>query len=190
MDMNKTITFMLALLLVITSAAGCAEKPAAPAKRVVARINSYELTAEDFNDEARLTAANKHLPADSAAAKAEILDEIIMKKVLLQEAQAQNFDKDARFMKEIERYWEQALIKLMIRKKMDEFASAITVGEDEVKAEYDRLSRDRLGKIGSFESLAPVIRDDMYQERMRNLFDDWMKRLKVRSAIKIYKENL
>jgi hypothetical protein len=117
--MRNMIIFTVIAALFITGA-GCGKKPAGADGKIVAKINNYELTAEDFNDEARLTLSNKLLSGDPKKAKEELLEEIITKKVLLQEAQRQNFDKDRAFMKEIERYWEQALIKLMVRKKMSE----------------------------------------------------------------------
>jgi peptidyl-prolyl cis-trans isomerase C len=122
--MRNIIIFTAIATLFITGA-GCGKKPAGLDGKIVAKINNYELTAEDFNDEARLTLSNKLLSEDPKKAKEELLDEIITKKVLLQEAQRQNFDKDKAFMKEIERYWEQALIKLMVRKKLDELGGDV-----------------------------------------------------------------
>ena len=75
--------------------------------KVVARINNYTMTAEDFRDYARVAGGTKE----------EALEELITRDILIQEAQKNNFDKDRAFMKEIERYWEQALLKLLIKKK-------------------------------------------------------------------------
>jgi hypothetical protein len=188
--MRKLIMLISIGMVLVSLATGCAQKPKTPGAKIVAVINSYELTAEDFADEARLTAANKYLDADPVKAKQEMLDEIITKKVLLQEAQRQDFDKDRRFMKEIERYWEQALIKLMVRKKMDELSARISVDPQEVRDEYDRLSRESGGKIGPFESMAPIIRDRIYNDKMQRLFGEWLEKLRAGSDIKIHKENL
>ena len=93
-------------------------------------------------------------------------------------------------MKEIERYWEQALIKLMVRKKMDELSARISVDPQEVRDEYDHLSRESGGKIGPFESMAPIIRDRIYNDKMQRLFGEWLEKLRAGSDIKIHKENL
>lgn len=120
-DMRMTA---IVLLMVLTAnfSAGCAKEPSGPGNAVLAKIGTYELTVEDFEDEAKLTASNKMLPADRRKAREELLDELIMKKVLLQEAERQHLDRGRAFMKEIERYWEQALIKMMILKKMEELS--------------------------------------------------------------------
>jgi len=125
MRLARIILFSSVGLAVILGIAGCCcRKGTDSGADIVAEINKYKMTVEDFRDEARLTAATKYLPADREKAKEELLDEIITKKVLLEEAQRQNFDKNKPFMKEIERYWEQALLKLLIKKKMGELGSA------------------------------------------------------------------
>jgi hypothetical protein len=181
--------FVVISILSVTSA-GCGKKPAGAEDKVVARINNYDLTVRDFRDEISLTIANKLLPGDPKKAKEELLEEVIAKKVLLQEAQRQDFDKDRAFMKEIERYWEQALIKLMVRKKTQELSRAISVTESEVRSEYERMSVETGGKIAPFESMVSDIKDYLYKKKMQESFDDWLARLKSGSDIKIYKENL
>ena len=66
--------------------------------QVVAKINNYELSVTDFKNEIDPTLANKYLSEDSKEAKRELLDDVITKKILLQEAQRENFDKDKAFM--------------------------------------------------------------------------------------------
>ena len=183
-------TAVLASALILISCGGCADKPALSGGKVLAKINNYELTVEDFNDETRLTAANKGLRADTKKAREEMLDEVVSKKILLQEAQRQNFDKDRAFMNEIERYWEQALIKLMVRRKTEEFARAIIVGENEVREEYARLAEEAPAKIGPFEEMAPGIKDDIYRMKMRRMFNEWLALIRGAADVKIYKENL
>jgi hypothetical protein len=174
---------VLIVLVAAVACGGCGERGTTPkGAKVVARINSYELTTDDFRDEMR---------ADPQKPKEEFLDEIITKKILLQEAQRQNFDKDRAFMKEIERYWEQALLKLLIKKKMDELSRSVVVKEDEIRAEYERLARDLPGAgAGELEAQAAEIRDEIYSRKAQALFEEWLKELKAGADVKIYKENL
>lgn len=188
--MNRRTILALVVVVIATSVSGCGAKPNNAGEKIVARINNYELTSSDFNDELRLTAANKYLSSDPAKAREELLDEIITKKLLLQEAQRRDFDKDKAFMKEIERYWEQALIKLLVRSKMDELSRSVTVDEREITEEYDRLAAESGGRIGPKEAMASVIKDDMYQQKMERLFNEWLERMRSASDVKIYKENL
>jgi len=124
--------FTTVVVMLILPVSGCGrEKPRTGDDRIVAEINNYKMTVGDFKGEARFAAVSGVAAKDPALAKSEILDEIIMKKLLIQEAQAQNFDKDKAFMKEIERYWEQALLKLLYKKKSEELARAISVSDGE-----------------------------------------------------------
>jgi len=138
-------------MALISAVFGCCCKKESEGKaELVAEVNRYKMTVDDFRDEARLTAATKYLPADREKAKEELLDEIITKKVLLEEAQRQNFDKDKPFMKEIERYWEQALLKLLIKKKMAELGSAEELDKwisDLRKKANVRIYKENLKKI-------------------------------------------
>ena len=120
-------------------------------KRIIARINNYELTVSDFNNEIGSLLMRKYLARDPLKAKEELLEQLITKKVLLQEAQRQNFDKDRNFMREIERYWEQALLKLLLKKKSDELSKTITVTDSEVLDEYMKMKRKILVEIITLE---------------------------------------
>ena len=156
---------MVVSLLPVLLFYGCGKnKPGSPGDKVVLKINKYEMTAEDFKDEARLTMPNQYLSTDPDKAKEELLDEIITRQVLIQEAQQKNFDKDKAFRKEIERYWEQALLKLLLKEKMRELSGQIAVRKDETM--------------------------ETRQMKIREALDRWIKSLRRTAHIKIYKENL
>jgi parvulin-like peptidyl-prolyl isomerase len=121
-------------------ALGCARPPEAD-KRVVAKINNYEMTVSDFREEARLTRSNKSLSPDEAKAKAQLLEALINKKILIQEALKLNFDKDKTFMKEIERYWEQALLKLLFKIKSDELSRTVRVDDFEIRQAFAKMRK-------------------------------------------------
>lgn len=158
---NKFIIFGAAVLFIISFIAGCGDRNAGEGKKIIVKIGKYEMTADEFKDEAKLVAPNQYLAQDQDAAKAELLDEIVIRKILIQEAQKENFDKDKAFMKEIERYWEQALIKLLVKKKMLEIYRGITVGTDTER-----------------------------QEKLQQEFNDWIAQLKNKASVKVYDKNL
>ena len=130
---------------------------------VLATINKYKLTVADFKSEAKYRLSGNLSEADFEKAKEGMLDEIITKKLLIQEAQKQSFDKDKAFIKEIERYWEQALLKLLYNKKSQELLREISMSE------RDPGSRDR---------------------KVQQALNAWIEDLKKHVDIKKYKENL
>ncbi len=174
---NKHIfTAVMALAL----AAGCAQGP--DKGQVVARINHYEATVDDFMQEAAM-----NLPG---ATKDQILDDMVTKELLLEQAQKMNLDKDARFMKEIENYWKQTLIKRLIRIKGEEFLAAAVVGDDEVKAGYDRLVEESEGRIGAYEKVAGRIRETLKKEKAQAMLEAWVSGLRKSADVKIYDDVL
>ncbi len=155
---------------IIFCGCGCdSADPGSEDARVVAGINDYELTVADFKNEADFTLSQKDILSNPLEAKERLLESLITKNILLQEAQKQNFDKDREFMKEIEGYWKQALLKLVLKYKSNELFHDICVEDTEILCEYkrmrrkilagiivlnDKLSADRLSKSGdNFEEV-------------------------------------
>ncbi|MFC1645703.1 hypothetical protein ACFL2Y_00795 [Candidatus Omnitrophota bacterium] len=106
---------ILICLVIITGISlfyfGCEQKT--KSEDVVATINNYQMTAEDLKDKI------VHSPHSSQMAKdlEEFLDVAIREQILIQEAQRQGLDREKTFMKTIERYWGQALIKELLDKQ-------------------------------------------------------------------------
>ncbi|MDP3790172.1 MAG: SurA N-terminal domain-containing protein [Candidatus Omnitrophota bacterium] len=156
---------LTAVILSIFSVSGCGRSGDLQEgdNKVIAKINNYKLTAADFRSEAKASLGSNISGSDFETAKEGLLDSIIIRKLLIQEAQKQNFDKDRAFTEEIERYWEQALLKLLYRKKSQEFLREIS-----------RDERD------------PQIRD----KKVQQAFGAWMEDLKKNADIKKYEDNL
>jgi peptidyl-prolyl cis-trans isomerase C len=119
-----------------------------------------------------------------------MLDELITKKILIQEAQKQNFDKDRAFMKEIERYWEQALLKLLLKKRSDELGRGIEVKESEVMEAYGQMIAEEGPAVEPYDKVAPEIRNELRKKKIQQAFDKWLVDLRFKSKLKVYEENL
>lgn len=163
-NLKKILSISILLSVLLIPACSSNNGLAGDDKRIVAEINDYKLTIADFKAESRNLSAGNYSPADFEKAKENILDEIITKKVLIQEAQKENFDKDKAFIKEIERYWEQALLKLLYNKKSQELLNKIRLEAGET--------------------------EDMRSMKVRQAISDWVDGLKSRADIKKYEENL
>ena len=82
-------------------------------KKVVARINNYVMTLEDFED----GIAHSPYQVQRRRDLEGLLDLAVRKQVLIQEAEKEGLDKNKSFMKTIERYWRQTLIKELVEKQ-------------------------------------------------------------------------
>jgi peptidyl-prolyl cis-trans isomerase C len=126
---------------------GCANNPPAAKEKVVAKVNNFALTVEDFRIEANPLLMKKYSTYSSVKQKNHVLEELITKEVLLQEAQRLNLDKQKSFMKEIEGYWEQALMKSLINRKLQEFSLLVGVNNQDILEGYNRLKRRILAEL-------------------------------------------
>ena len=142
--LKRSWVFMIILCaLIMCSLSGCGKifgrDP--DSKHVIAKINDYELSVRDFKDEASFSMKLRFLASNPLEAKEDFLEEMITQNILIQEAQKQNFDKDGAFMKEIERYWRQTLLKLLVKKKTEELSEFIKISRAEIEEEYENLQR-------------------------------------------------
>lgn len=169
----KKFSYLMAIGLIAALIPGCAKKP--DKNQVVAEINNYSVTIDDFKQEAEMT-----IPG---ASKDLILQDIIAKELLLQEAQKMNLDKNKQFMKEIENYWKQALIKRLINIKGDEFLAMSKVSSDEIRVKYDLMAQENEGKIKPYEQLAGQISKNLVMRKAQILLDNWINNLRKDAII-------
>ncbi len=137
MSLRKITFLYLTVFLVLTS--GCAKKE--PADKVIAIINDYRMTVEDYEYESKEALRIGRLLGKMPIAKEDILDALITKELLLQEAQRLGLDKDKNFMKTIELYWEQTLIRNLMAKKTYEIEKAVVVDDSEVEEYYGKMKQ-------------------------------------------------
>ena len=112
--------FMAGAILIVCFCSGCGKK--GKGNQVVARINDYVMTVADLEDEI------KHSPyaVETMEKMEKTLDMAIRKQVLIQEAQKQGLDRKKSFMKTIERYWRQTLIKELLEKETQRIYQTVT----------------------------------------------------------------
>lgn len=121
---NKSVIWLiLGGAFIICFCFGCSRE--AREKKVVARINNYVMTVEDLEDEIKYSS----YAAEETQDLQDLLDLAIRREILIQEAQRQDLDKQKSFMKTIERYWRQTLIKELL--------------EEETKRIYQGVSKDK-----------------------------------------------
>jgi len=121
--------------------------------KVVARVNNYVMTTEDLKDELM----HSYHPADRDASIDNVLDLAIRKQVLIQEAQRQGLDRKKSFMKTIERYWEQTLIKELL--------------QQETQKVYDTVSKDKQDEAlhNWIEGLYKNAKIEIYEDAVKEL---------------------
>ena len=147
--MNKILIFLLLLIWPL----GCC--PTTHKKQILAKVNNYEITLAEFDEEFKNSPFNKDNNPES---RAEFLQFLINRKLILQDAEAKGLDRNKDFLKMIGNFWEQSLLKLALEKKSREISTAISVSD----AEWD-----------------------INREKETAAMDDWVAKLKKQAHIQI-----
>lgn len=128
-------------LFVIMFLAGCA-CPLPKDKKILAKINNYEITLNEFEQQ---FSESPYAKDNTSESRKDFLKVLIGRKLILQDAQAKGMDKEKEFLKMIERFWEQSLLKLALQHKSQEIAGSTE--EKNNKQGHDQLMNDWMGGL-------------------------------------------
>jgi len=165
----------IGILLALVALAGCSAGGGGD-ERVVAQVNDYKMTVEDLKYEL------KNVPYDDASlletekGRLDYINRLLEKEILLQEAQKKGLDREKEFMRSIENYWEQALLRLLLQKKSNEIPGLIHVYDNEIDEYYRETGEDL-----SRSDISRIIRQKKETEAM----NVWVQELKKHSRVKI-----
>jgi len=165
----------IGILLASVALAGCSAGGGGD-ERVVAQVNDYKMTVEDLKYEL------KNVPYDDASlletekGRLDYINRLLEKEILLQEAQKKGLDREKEFMRSIENYWEQALLRLLLQKKSNEISGLIHVYDNEIDEYYRETGEDL-----SRSDISRIIRQKKETETM----NVWVQELKKRSRVNI-----
>ncbi len=167
----------------------CSTTPSNPDQQVIARINGYELTLDEY--EAGFVRELEYDSTYKATAKArkEFLDRMIRQELLIQEAVSRKMDKEQSFIRTIEKYWEATLIKNLMEAQMKEIQTKTFVTDQEIKTRYDQLKTQKKD-LPPIEQVEQKIAQKLKQEKQAALIDQWVDSLKNKADIKVYDELL
>ena len=179
--MKKKIIFLSLGLFLL----GCTVNPSSN-KVVLAKVNNYEITQEEFEQEFK---DSYYASVDTPQMRREFLNNLINRKLILQEAQARGLDKDKAFLKMIEKFWEQSLLKIYLDQKTKEIAAAAVVDEKLIQAVYKKLVEEgRADK--SYFKMHNQIKWEISKAKEDSLMNDWITQLRRRADIRVNGELL
>ena len=184
---RTSLPLLICSLLVITFSFmnfACAKKPSP--EKIAIRINDYTLTAGEFNNLFTELKTDK----DTPEGREMFLENLINRKLLLQEGQRLGLDKQKDFLKSIENFWEHALLKIIIDNKIKETSGSITVTEQEIQDSYNKWVKGNPDNPKTFEELYDIIKWQLTREKQTIALRLWMEELKRNAKIKVNKKAL
>ncbi len=108
----------------------------------VATVNGSSVPLNEFRKEASLYAEMYPEAAagpDSDEAAERVLENMILKKLMIQEASKMGLSEDEQFLDTIKMFWEQTLIKRLVDAKASEWSEKLVVSDEEAVAHYTRM---------------------------------------------------
>lgn len=175
--------------LVLLGLSGCGPAPTeAEVHQPVVVINDLRLSAEDLKQEVATAPEASHAvaTANEKGKEPEWLSRLIERELLVQEAQRKGLDRDPEFMRTIERFWKEGLIKELLRRSSQEISSQVHVYDTEIEEYYKRMVAE--SPVGSVEPLPKIreeIRRTIRQQKEAQAMERWVTDLRSRAKIQI-----
>jgi len=172
--MHKRIV-VISLVVFLVGGCGRAKEP------VVIQIGDISASAADFER------AFRHSPysaADTPDSRKEFLDNYINRMLILQEAVDRRLDRDKEFLSNVEAFWQQSLIKIMLDRKIKEIAGSVSVSDAEVQAYYQaHKAADYMDK--DLQSVYNSIKWKLLNDKQQEAVNGWLDSLRKSSKIRI-----
>jgi len=186
--LKKGLSLVCISCFLISIQAGCRGDKAAEKHRVMATINGYELTRDEYESklvqELDYTQEYKTTPE----ARAEFLETLIRKEILIQEAVRLGLEKKPEFVQAIEKYWEATLIKNLMEEKNKDISQRTTVMDKDIKAYYDGLKFED-DTLPPLERIEPEIARQLKAEKQTQALNEWINEVKKKARVEIHQEN-
>lgn len=178
--MRKCLLSLGVLIFIV----GCGR--ATEKKMMLAKVNNYEITQEEFEEEFKDSSFGR---TDTPESRREFLDNLINRKLILQDAQAKGLDKDKSFLKMIERFWEQSLLKIALDKKGKEIAGSVLVSDKAIEETYNKMVKE--GKADRpYSKMYNQIKWELTRIQESQIMDNWISSLRKKADIKINQDLL
>ena len=187
--MSRLKTGMLLVLVLVVSAAlaACSGEPEEDRGPVVARINDYELTLEEYETQLNSDVSMSELYRLTEEDKREFLERLIRKELLIQEAMRRKLDRREAFVRAIERYWESTLIRDLMELEGEEIRERSSVTEKEIRARYEQM-KEAKANLPPFEEMRERIGRTLLEETRQERLRAWVESLREGADVEVYEE--
>ncbi|MBF0485356.1 MAG: hypothetical protein HQL16_02460 [Candidatus Omnitrophica bacterium] len=170
--------FLSALICLALAGCGRAEPP----KEIIARVNDYQISLEQFeNGFAQSPYAARE---DKALARKDYLNSLISQKLILEDAQKKNIDKQKEFLASVEHFWEQSLLTVSVGMKTKEIDGSVHVPQEAIRKLYDQMIKDGV-TTKTYEEIYPQISWQAAKQLETEKLNAWIESLRKGANIKV-----
>jgi hypothetical protein len=174
---NLILVFMIPVFIV-----GCTRCD--KQKDAVIKINNYEISKAEFEQEFK---DSSFASDDTPQSRKDFLDNLVDRILILQDAQKNNLDNDPRFLKMVEKFWMQSLLRLALEKKSKDIAVASLVSDKDIEESYQGMLKD--GKTTkSYKEIYQQIKRDITKLKESQIMSEWLTQLHKNADIQVNKD--
>ena len=184
-------TLMISSLAMFVS--GCGQNAAeAVGDKPVVVINKLQRSAQDLKQDPAMAGRMPHGSEEPSAGQEPLwINQIIERELLVQEAQRLGLDRERDFMLSIERFWKEALIKLLLDRKGREIGDQLHVYEPEIESSYQQLLEEDAGlPVASLAELRDEISRNIRRDKAEEAMEKWIEDLRAKAHITIDQEGI
>jgi peptidyl-prolyl cis-trans isomerase C len=134
------------ILFIVSIIAGCERKPEGP---VAVQINERAITLEEFKAEVDKSLAIDPEFTGTPEDREGLIEELITRELLIQEAMRLGLDREAEFRRQIRKYYEQTLVEELMHAKLGDIT--VDVSEEEIEERYGLMGKVYHLDIAEFE---------------------------------------
>jgi hypothetical protein len=171
--LNKTAIILLCVFLLC----GCRSREKSP---TVIKMGNIEISSHEFEK------AYKDSPysiEDSPRSRKEFLDIYLMRMAILKEAEHTGADKDPEFLKSVQSFWQQALVKMMLDREIKKASSKISVTDAEVTNYYQTHKAQFMDK--ELPAVYSNIKWLLVNKKQKEAMAEWLNSIKKNSKVDI-----
>lgn len=169
--MNKWLS-----LIIVTILVGCSsqdENAAIQIGNIKVSAQEYAISLDKVPMYMRLQKSDK-----------EILENFITRKLILREAMTNGLDRDPDFIADVQMFWEQALMKIMLEHYSQKLSDSIVITDDEVRVYYDKYRVEAFANQ-SLEEVKSQILPILHQQKIHEAMLTWTEELRNQTPISI-----
>ena len=172
----KTLIFVFIVPVFLV---GCAryDKP----KNVAVKINNYEISRAEFEQEFKDSSFGR---SDTAQSRKDFLDNLVNRMLIVQDAQKKGLDNAPQFLKVVERFWMQSLLKLALEKKSQDFAGTSLVSDKTVEDAYLKMLKDGTA-TKPYEQMYQQIKWEIVRLKESQMMNEWLAQLYKNADIRV-----
>jgi len=185
--MNLRFIYLVVLIPVLVLPACSQGRP--DNSPIIADINGYKLTRADFLGQLKAEVEFNRDFKVTRQAKQEFLEQIIRRELLIQEAQRQRLDRQPKFVRAIERYWESTLIRDLLELKGEQIDRTLIVSQTDTQGHYEKLKMAG-GYLPPLAEVRDGIMVELKEKRRAQALDRWVADLRQNATVTIDEDNL